>query len=154
MNVSSANGVASVVLMGLPSVTHGIDTTARRLVLPITANAGGTVTVQVPSINSAPAGHYYLIALDGRGVPSAAQIVQVTGGAGATATAAATETAGAAVAKNVPAPRPTRRRRGRLTVRRGPAAVVSERARPQDPSPRRGRRPRRGDGLGGAGRGL
>ena len=55
LNVSSANGVASVVLMGLPTVTHGIDTTQRRLVLPITANAGGSVTVQVPSISSAPA---------------------------------------------------------------------------------------------------
>jgi galactose oxidase len=107
LNVSSANGVASVVLMGLPSVTHGMDTTARRLVLPITSNPGnGSVSVQVPSISSAPAGHYYLIALDSRGVPSAAQIVQVTGGAAATATAAttaaATEAAGAAVAKSVP----------------------------------------------------
>jgi hypothetical protein len=101
--VSTASGVASVVLMGLPSVTHGLDTTARRLVLPITSNTGnGSVTVQVPSISSAPAGHYYVIALDGRGVPSGAQIVQVTGGAGATATAAASEAPSAVVAKNVP----------------------------------------------------
>ena len=99
LNVSSANGVASVVLMGLPTVTHGIDTTQRRLVLPITANAGGSVTVQVPSSNAAPAGHYYAIALDSRGVPSAAKIVQVAGSGGAAAAASVATTAGPEVAR-------------------------------------------------------
>ena len=98
LNVSTANGVASVVLMGLPTVTHGIDTTARRLVLPITANGGGAVTVQVPSGNLAPAGHYYAIAFDGRGVPSAAKIVQVAGSGGAAAASVPT-TAGPEIAR-------------------------------------------------------
>ena len=47
LSVGSANGLGSVVLMGLPAVTHGIDTSARRLVLPITSayNPGtGAVT--------------------------------------------------------------------------------------------------------------
>jgi hypothetical protein len=95
LNVSSANGLRSVVLMGLPSVTHGIDTTARRLVLPVVSPynpATGAVTVQVPSINSAPPGHYYAIALDGRGVPSAARIVQVTAPGGGAAAAASIAT--------------------------------------------------------------
>jgi Galactose oxidase-like, Early set domain/Kelch motif/Galactose oxidase, central domain len=99
LNVSSANGVASVVLMGLPSVTHGIDTTARRLVLPITANGGGSVTVQVPSINLAPAGHYYVIALDSRGVPSAAKIVQVGSAGGAAAATSVPATAAPQIAR-------------------------------------------------------
>ena len=104
LNVSSANGVASVVLMGLPTVTHGIDTTARRLVLPITANAGGSVTVQVPSISSAPSGHYYVIALDSRGVPSAAKIVQVADAGGAATASAAPAGAAAQVARTAPDP--------------------------------------------------
>jgi Domain of unknown function (DUF1929)/Kelch motif/Galactose oxidase, central domain len=99
LNVSSANGVASVVLMGLPTVTHGIDTTQRRLVLPITANAGGSVTVQVPSSNSAPAGHYYAITLDSRGVPSAAKIVQVAGSGGAAAAASVPAAAAPEIAR-------------------------------------------------------
>ena len=67
LTVSSANGLGSVVLMGLPAVTHGIDTSSRRLVLPITSAynpASGAVAVQTPSITQAPAGHYYAIALD------------------------------------------------------------------------------------------
>jgi hypothetical protein len=85
LTVSSANGVSSVVLMGLPAVTHGIDTAARRLVLPVTSpwNSGtGSIEVQVPSIFKAPPGHYYAIALDSRGVPSRARIVQVLGSTG------------------------------------------------------------------------
>ncbi len=98
LTVSSANGLGSVVLMGLPAVTHGIDTSARRIVLPITSayNPGtGAVGVQVPSIANAPAGHYYAIALDGRGVPSEARIVQVV-----PAPAAARPTPAAAPAAN------------------------------------------------------
>ena len=138
--MSSANGVASVVLMGLPTVTHGIDTTQRRLVLPITANAGGSVTVQVPSSNAAPAGHYYVIALDSRGVPSAAKIVQVAGSGGAAAAASVATTAAAGGREDRGRPRGSRGRLRRLrtsedhgrrlTGRRSPAAVVSDRARP------------------------
>jgi len=91
LTVDTANGVGSVVLMGLPAVTHGIDTSARRLVLPITSAwnpTTGALTVQVPSLAKAPAGHYYAIALDSRGVPSPARIVQVVGSGSASASTA------------------------------------------------------------------
>ena len=94
LNVGAAHGLGSVVLMGLPAITHGIDTSARRLVLPITSPwnpTTGAVAVQVPSVAQAPAGHYYAIVLDSRGVPSAARIVQLVGGASATALTAVTE---------------------------------------------------------------
>ena len=94
LKVGAAHGVGSVVLMGLPAVTHGIDTAARRLVLPITSAwnpTTGAVAVQVPSVTNAPAGHYYAIALDSRGVPSAARIIQVIGGASASASTADAE---------------------------------------------------------------
>ena len=55
LNVSSANGVSSVVLMGLPGVTHGMDTTQRRMTLPVTSayNPGtGNISVRVPSASS------------------------------------------------------------------------------------------------------
>jgi len=100
LGVSAAHGLGSVVLMGLPSVTHSIDTSQRRLVLPVTSAwnpANGSVGVRVPPLSQAPAGHYYAIVLDSRGVPSAARIVRIIGGGGATAAsvpeASATEAA-------------------------------------------------------------
>ena len=66
LNVGAAHGLGSVALMGLPAITHGIDTSARRLVLPITSPwnpTTGAVAVQVRSVAQAPAGHYYAIAL-------------------------------------------------------------------------------------------
>ena len=103
--VRSANGIHSVVLMGLPGVTHGLDTQQRRLTLPVTSAyepATGRISVEVPSIKNAAPGHYYAIALDGRGVPSAAKIVQLVAGGGAAAVEAAVEAAPAAVDPNVP----------------------------------------------------
>ena len=90
LSVNAAHGLGSVILMGLPAVTHGIDTSARRLVLPITSTwvpGSGAVGVQVPSVAKAPAGHYYAIALDSRGVPSEARIVQVVSSGAAAAAA-------------------------------------------------------------------
>ena len=94
LSVNAVHGLGSVILMGLPAVTHGIDTSARRLVLPIASAwvpGSGAVGVQVPSVAKAPAGHYYAIALDSRGVPSEARIVQVvsSGAAAAAATGVA-----------------------------------------------------------------
>ena len=57
------------------------------------------MTVQVPSSNLAPAGHYYAIALDSRGVPSAAKIVQVAGTGGAAAAASVPATAAPEIAR-------------------------------------------------------
>ena len=95
LTVSSANGVSSVVLMGLPGVTHGVDTQQRRLTLPVTSAynpATGAISVGVPSVANAAPGHYYVIALDSRGAPTSARIVQlVRGGAGAATTAVAAE---------------------------------------------------------------
>jgi len=85
LDVSSANGVSSVVMMGLPGVTHSIDTQQRRLTLPTTSPynpAGGQITVRVPDAGTTAAGHYYALALDSRGVPTAAKIVQLALAAG------------------------------------------------------------------------
>ena len=85
LGVSAAHGLGSVVLMGLPSVTHSIDTSQRRLVLPVTSAwnpATGSVGVRVPPTSEAPAGLLPIV-LDTRGVPSAARIVRITGGGGA-----------------------------------------------------------------------
>jgi hypothetical protein len=90
LTVSSANGVSAVVLMGLPGVTHSIDTQQRRLSLVVTSpyDAGtGRISVRVPASTSTGAGHYYAIALDARGVPTPAKIVQLAVGSGASAQA-------------------------------------------------------------------
>ena len=100
LTVSSSQGVSSVVLMGLPGVTHGIDTEQRRLTLPVTSAynpATGQIGVQVPTSTATAAGHYYVIALDARGVPSAAKIVQLAVAPKGTMTVAA-RTAAAKVA--------------------------------------------------------
>jgi hypothetical protein len=84
LNVSSANGVSSVVLMGLPGVTHGLDTQQKRITLQVTSAynpATGDIGVKVPAVTTTAPGHYYAIALDSRGVPTAAKIVQVVGSA-------------------------------------------------------------------------
>ena len=84
MNISSANGVSSVVLMGLPGVTHGMDTSQRRMTLQVTSAynpANGNITVRVPPASSLGNSDYYVIALDSRGVPTAAKTVHVTGAA-------------------------------------------------------------------------
>ncbi len=93
LTVSSANGVSAVVLMGLPGVTHSIDTQQRRLTLPITSAynpATGQISVRIPAAGTTGAGHYYAIALDSRGVPTAAKIVQLALGSGGTSQATAT----------------------------------------------------------------
>jgi hypothetical protein len=78
--VTSSNGISSVVLMGLPGVTHGMDTSQRRMTLQVTsAFNGSSIGVRVPNAASLGNGYYYVIALDSQGVPSAAKIVQVTG---------------------------------------------------------------------------
>jgi len=92
LTVSSTQGVSSVELMGLPGVTHGIDTEQRRLTLPVTSPynpSTGQVGVQVPTGTATAAGHYYVIALDARGVPTPARIVQLAIAPKGTMTAAA-----------------------------------------------------------------
>jgi hypothetical protein len=84
LNISSANGVSSVVLMGLPGVTHGMDTSQRRMTLQVTSAynpANGNMSVRVPPASSLGNSNYYVIALDNRGVPTAAKTVQVLGAA-------------------------------------------------------------------------
>jgi hypothetical protein len=84
LKVLAPHGVSKVVLMGLPGVTHGMDTSQRRMTLQITSaynKATGNVSVRVPTASSLGNSDYYVIALDSRGVPSAAKTVHVTGAA-------------------------------------------------------------------------
>ncbi len=59
--------VTSVVLVAPSAVTHSFNTNQRVVVLPITANAGGQVTVSVPSnVNLLPKQFYLLFVLNGK----------------------------------------------------------------------------------------
>jgi hypothetical protein len=109
LTVTSAHGLHSIVLMGLPGITHSTDTQQRRLTLPVTAAyeaATGRISVEAPDITNAAPGHYYAIALDARGVPSAARIVQLVAGPG---------TGAAASVASIPAANPDVPRAARVT---------------------------------------
>lgn len=73
--LSSQNGLAQVVLIGLSQVTHSFNTTQRRYVARFTQSGQG-VTVQTPdSPGVLPPGYYQLVAIDTKGVPSPGVIV-------------------------------------------------------------------------------
>ncbi|GAA0434309.1 hypothetical protein GCM10010357_64780 [Streptomyces luteireticuli] len=66
------------VLMAPISSTHSVDTTQRRLELPIVQNVAGQLTLRTPaSANEAPPGYYMLFLLNDAGVPSIARWVQL-----------------------------------------------------------------------------
>ncbi len=81
VQTADAANISSVAFIRLPSNTHTIDTDQRMLSLSFTKNAG-SLTVQTPANSSlAPAGYYMLFILNSSGVPSVAQIMQITGSA-------------------------------------------------------------------------
>ena len=94
--LTSANGLSQVVLVGLSQVTHSFNTTQRRYVASFT-QSGQSVTAQMPASGAiAPPGYYQLIAIDKNGVPSPGVIVGlggVTAPVQATTLVAATGTA-------------------------------------------------------------
>ena len=78
--LTSRNGLAQVVLVGLSATTHSFNSTQRRYVAGFTQN-GSAVTVQAPaSGNLAPPGYYQLVAIDQKGVPSPGVIIALGGG--------------------------------------------------------------------------
>ncbi|WP_330460358.1 DUF1929 domain-containing protein [Streptomyces sp. NBC_00820] len=69
------------VLMAPITSTHSVDTSQRRIELPITSRAGNKLVLQTPaSAKDAPPGYYLLFLLDSRGVPSVAKWVQLRPG--------------------------------------------------------------------------
>ncbi len=81
--LTSQNGLAQVVLVGLSQTTHSFNATQRRHAVAFT-QADTTVSVQAPaSGNIAPPGYYQLVAIDQKGVPSPGVIVALGAGVAA-----------------------------------------------------------------------
>jgi Domain of unknown function (DUF1929)/Bacterial Ig domain len=78
----NAASIRQVTLIKLPAVTHAFDQNQRFMRLGFTAGSGNLTVTAPPSGNVAPPGHYMLFILNGQGVPSVAQVIQV-GAAGA-----------------------------------------------------------------------
>jgi hypothetical protein len=77
LGTPDAAGVASVVLMGLPSVTHTTDWNQRFLPLSFTAGSG-SLNVQTPTgPTMAPPGVYTVVIVNQAGVPSVGKIVRI-----------------------------------------------------------------------------
>jgi hypothetical protein len=75
IELTSQNGLAQVVLVGLTQVTHSFNSGQGRVPLSFT-QAGALVTLQTPaSGNLAPPGYYQIVAVDQKGVPSPGVIV-------------------------------------------------------------------------------
>lgn len=70
--------ISSVVLVRLPSITHGVTFDQRRVVLNF-QTAGAGLNVNAPaSGNLCPPGHYMMFIMNSAGTPSRAKIIQVT----------------------------------------------------------------------------
>ena len=77
--LTSANGLSQVVLVGLSQVTHSFNSTQRRYVASFTQSGQG-VSAQMPASGAiAPPGYYQLVAIDRNGVPSPGVIVGLGG---------------------------------------------------------------------------
>jgi hypothetical protein len=76
--VRTDGDIRGAVLMAPITSTHSVNTSQRRLELPVVSEAGGRVTLRTPqSAKEAPPGHYMLFLLDENGVPSKARWVQL-----------------------------------------------------------------------------
>jgi len=67
----------TVVLMRLPSVTHGFNQDQRRVVLTRALTSGGINVTAPADSNKCPPGYYMLFVLNAAGVPSEARIIRV-----------------------------------------------------------------------------
>jgi hypothetical protein len=82
VSTTTPERVSKAVLMAPITSTHSVDTSQRRLELPIASRAGNKLVLRTPaSANEAPPGYYLLFLLDDKGVPSTAQWVQLRPGA-------------------------------------------------------------------------
>ena len=79
LSYTSAEPIASAVLIRPAAVTHSSDPNQREVALPITQNAGdGTLKVGLTSNpNLAPPGYYMVFLVNSKGVPAVAQWVHV-----------------------------------------------------------------------------
>jgi hypothetical protein len=78
LSYTSASPIRSAVLIRPGAVTHSSDPNQREVALPILANAGGQLTVQLTeNDNIAPPGYYMVFLVNSKGVPSVAQWVHV-----------------------------------------------------------------------------
>jgi hypothetical protein len=84
-----AANVTGVTLIRLGSVTHAFNQNQRISRLDFAPTAGGLTVTAPTSTNLAPVGHYMLFLLNGNGVPSVAEIVQLTPDPGPTSLVAA-----------------------------------------------------------------
>jgi hypothetical protein len=79
VDTPDAASIEKVVLVRLPSSTHGFVQDQRYVPLTFTRGSGG-LSVEAPaSPNLVPPGHYYLFVLNDKGVPSVARIVRFPG---------------------------------------------------------------------------
>ncbi|HYG79540.1 MAG TPA: galactose oxidase-like domain-containing protein, partial [Pyrinomonadaceae bacterium] len=78
VTTSSAFQTSSVVLVRLPSETHGYNFDQRRVVLNFQATSSTNLNVNAPSdTRQCPPGHYMLFIINSSGVPSVAKFVRV-----------------------------------------------------------------------------
>lgn len=73
-----AASISSVVLMRAGAPTHAFDMEQRMVVLSFTPGSGVLNVTAPPNGNIAPQGYYMLFLMNGAGVPSVAQFVQLT----------------------------------------------------------------------------
>jgi galactose oxidase-like protein/fibronectin type III domain protein len=74
-----AGSITNVTMIALSSVTHGFNM-GQRIIRPSFSLASGGLNVVAPSnANLAPPGYYMLFILNGTGVPSVADILQLSG---------------------------------------------------------------------------
>lgn len=78
VGASNPADIGSVVLVRLPSVTHGVSFDQRRVVLGFAPVAGGLNVTMPSDARICPPGHYMLFVSNHSGVPSVARIIQVT----------------------------------------------------------------------------
>jgi hypothetical protein len=93
--------IAAVSLIRLSSVTHSFNVGQRINFLPFQVTGGNLTATAPPNANACPPGHYMLFIVDQQGVPSVAEIVQVSEPAAAQPAAAAARPE--AVAASTPA---------------------------------------------------
>jgi hypothetical protein len=78
LTVRAPLAITDVVLVRLGTVTHAMDLDQRHVTLDFEAVDDAVYRVTPPSSRAlARAGHYYLVALDERGVPSPGHIVRL-----------------------------------------------------------------------------
>lgn len=78
VDITSDSGVSKMALVRLGAETHAVDQGQRYVPLTVVSVAGSQYQITLPTEAGAlPPGYYMLFAIDGSGVPSVSQMVQV-----------------------------------------------------------------------------